>query len=225
MGCPRQSQPVGEETLTMKFYSEGLNSIQMQVLQTIAPFASERHFYLAGGTALAIFLRHRQSLDLDWFTPQPLLDPMGLAQALRQAGVPFSTGQTAPGTLHGQIEDLRVSFFEYRYPLLLPLVQWQEIGISLASLDDLACMKLSAIAQRGSKKDFFDIYALCQAHRSLEELLERYLQKFSVADISPVLYGLVYFDDAETEPDPLMLAETTWSQVKRTLRTWVKAIR
>ena len=83
MGCPRQSQPVGEEGLTMKFYSNGLTSTQMQVLQTITPFAAERHFYLAGGTALTIFLRHRQSLALDWFTPQRLLDPMGLAQALR----------------------------------------------------------------------------------------------------------------------------------------------
>jgi hypothetical protein len=224
MGCPRQSQPVGEESLTMKFYPDGLTSTQMQVIQMIAPFVSERHFYLAGGTALTIFLRHRQSLDLDWFTPQRLLDPMGLAQALRQAGVPFSTGQTAPGTLHGQIEDLRVSFFEYHYPLLSPLAHWQTPGIYLASLDDLACMKLSAIAQRGSKKDFFDIYALCQAHRSLEQLLERYLQKFSVTDIGPVLYGLVYYDDADAEPDPLMLNKITWLQVKSALRDWVKAI-
>jgi len=86
-------------------------------------------------------------------------------------------------------------------------------------------MKLSAIAQRGSKKDFFDAYALCSAHRPLEQMLELYQQKFSVTDISPVLYGLVYFDDADEERDPLLLQEIQWSQVKQAFRDWVKAIR
>jgi hypothetical protein len=209
----------------MTFYSDCLTSTQMQVMQAIAPLATERHFYLAGGTALAILLRHRRSLDLDWFTLQRLSDPMVLAQSLRDAGIQFSTDQTAPGTLHGQIAGVRVSFLEYRYPLLSPLVFWQETGVYLASLDDLACMKLSAIAQRGSKKDFFDMYALHRAHRPLEQLLQGYQQKYSVTDISPVLYGLVYYDDAEEDPDPLVLDKTTWSQVKSALRSWVKAIR
>lgn len=209
----------------MNFFTEGLSAEQLEVLKAIAPFATKRRFYLGGGTALAIYLSHRRSLDLDWFTPERLTDPMAFAQALRDAGLLFSTGQTAPGTLHGQIEEVRVSFMEFRYPLLSPLVHWQETGASLASLDDLACMKLSAIAQRGSKKDFYDVYALCSAHRPLAQMLELYQRKFSVTDISPVLFGLVYFDDAEEERDPLLLQKIQWSHVKQSFRNWVKAIR
>ena len=209
----------------MNFYTDGLAPEQIQVLQKVAPFAAARQYYLGGGTALAIFLHHRRSLDLDWFTPETFPDPMAFAQALRDAGIPFETDQTAPGTLHGRVEGVRVSFLEFRYPLLSPLVRWQETGASLASLDDLACMKLSAIAQRGSKKDFYDVYALCRAHLPLERMLALYQRKFSVADIGPVLYGLVYFDDAEEERDPLLLQEMQWSQVKQAFRDWVKAIR
>jgi len=212
-----QKQPVGNESPAMSFYPDSLTSTQLQVLRKIAPFAAERLFYLGGGTALAIFLRHRRSLDLDWFTQERFQDPMAFAQALRDAGIPFSTDQTAPGTLHGQVEDVRVSFLEFRYPLLSPLAHWEDTGAYLASLDDLACMKLSAIAQRGSKKDFFDVYPV-------EQMLELFQKKFSVTDISPVLYGLVYFDDANEEHDPLLLEETQWPQVKQAFRNWVMAI-
>jgi len=112
-----------------------------------------------------------------------------------------------------------------RYPLLSPVVPWPERGVNLASLDDLACMKLSAIAQRGAKKDFYDVYALCSQHQPLEHLLELYQKKFSVTDIGPVLYGLVYFDDADEEPDPVLLRPIQWSQIKKAFRNWVKVIK
>jgi Nucleotidyl transferase AbiEii toxin, Type IV TA system len=209
----------------VNFYVDGLTTSQIRVLNQIAPFATERQFYMGGGTALSIFLRHRRSVDLDWFTQERFEDPMAFAQALRDAAVPFLTSQTAPATLHGQVEDVRVSFMEFRYPLLSHLVYWPDIGAYLASLDDLSCMKLSAIAQRGAKKDFIDVYALCNTHRTLEEMLEMYQQKFSVTDIGPVLYGLVYFDDADEERDPLMLENIQWSDVKQAFRNWVKVIR
>jgi hypothetical protein len=138
----------------MNFYQDGLTSVQIQVLHMVASFVAERQYYLGGGTALAIFLRHRRSLDLDWFTLEGFTDPLVFAQDPREVGIPFSTEQTAPGTLHGQVEGVRVGFLEFHYPLLAPLVHWSDTGANLASLDDLACMKLAAIAQRGLKKDF-----------------------------------------------------------------------
>ena len=208
----------------MTFYSDGLVESQLEVLRKAGRWLSQRQFYLAGGTALAIYLRHRRSVDLDWFTMERLSDPIGFAQALRDEGIIFITDQTAPGTLHGQVSGVRVSFLEFRYPLLSPLAHWEEIDIHLASLDDLACMKLSAVAQRGSKKDFFDIYALCMQHRPLTELLELYRNKFSVTDIGPVIYGLAYFDDAESERDPLLLEKVNWEKVKQAIVKWVREI-
>ncbi len=72
----------------------------------------------------------------------------------------------------------------------------------MASLDDLACMKLAAVAQRGSRKDFIDVYTLVKSHKSLPELLSFYQKKYQIENITSVLMGLIYFDDAENEPDP-----------------------
>ena len=208
----------------MTYFKDGLDPKQLDVLGLIGEQMATWGFYLAGGTALAIYLKHRRSVDLDWFTGQSLGDAMVFAQRLRDAGIPFTTLQTAPGTLHGEILGLRLSFLEFRYPLLNPLNSWSEFGTQLASMDDLACMKLSAIAQRGSRKDFLDIYALCTAHRPLPELLPLYQKKFNVEDISPVLYGLVYFDNAEEQRMPVMLWDVRWSRVKSALRDWVREI-
>ncbi|HEY3116114.1 MAG TPA: nucleotidyl transferase AbiEii/AbiGii toxin family protein, partial [Chloroflexota bacterium] len=137
---------------------------------------------LVGGTALALYFGHRHSVDLDWFTGERIADPIRLAQDIRDEGVSLVTGQIELGTLYSSVSGVRVSFLEYRYPLLEPLTSWPEFGCLLASLDDLACMKLSAVAQRGSKKDFVDIYALGLNHRPVQDMLRLYQQKYSIAD-------------------------------------------
>jgi hypothetical protein len=157
LGGFRSKESLAGQAGAMSFHPEVLPEDQWTVLRLAGPVLAQHGYYLAGGTALAIHLGHRRSLDLDWFTAERLPDPMALAQSLRDEGIPFATGQTAPGTLHGQVQNVRMSRFEFRYPLLEALVLWEEVGMRLASLDDLACMKLSAIAQRGSRKDFYDL--------------------------------------------------------------------
>lgn len=208
----------------MKFHREALKGKQIQVLRQFGGHLQERGFYLGGGTALAIYFGHRVSVDLDWFTSTSMGDALVLAESLRRAGMNFTTTQTAPGTLHGSISGMRVTFLEFRYPLLHPLTKWKEMGCALASLDDLACMKLSAIAQRGQRRDFCDIYALGTRHRPLRECVGLYRRKFKVQDISPILYGLSYFDDAESEPMPRMLWKVQWRAIKKTIQEWVKEL-
>lgn len=115
-----------------------------------------------------------------------------------------------------------MSFFQFRYQLLEPLVLWPETGCHLASLEDLACMKLSAISQRGSRKDFVDLFALGRHGFSLQQMLAWYRAKFEVEDIAHLLYALVYFDDADVEPRPSMIWKVSWREVKETLREWVR---
>jgi hypothetical protein len=208
----------------MKFHLEGLTGKQIRVIGQIGQSMQERGFYLAGGTALSIYYGHRISVDLDWFLPGPMGDALVLAEWIRGAGPNFITEQTGPGMLHGTIQGVRVTFLEYRYPLLLPLTKWEKLGISLVALDDLACMKLSAIAQRGQRKDFCDIYFLGMKHRPLQDLLTLYRRKFKVKDISPVLYGLSYFDDVEGEPMPHLLLKVQWKTIKKTIQNWVKEL-
>jgi hypothetical protein len=85
-------------------------------------------------------------------------------------------------------------------------------------------MKLSAIAQRGHKKDFVDLYALGTKSFSLKQMLSFYQKKFSLRDIGHVLFALSYFDDAEKERMPMMLWKFQWNTMKKAIQTWVKAL-
>jgi len=205
-------------------HAEALSETQHSILPVLGPLASSRGFYLGGGTAVALHLGHRRSVDFDWFVHAKLDDPLVLAEQLRQSGLSVEKVQVAPGTLHALIKDVRVSFFEYPYPEIGDQSIWPEYSLGLASLDDLACMKLAAIAQRGSRKDFIDLHAIALQHRPLRDTLSLYQRKYSTNDIAHVLVGLTYFDDAEEEPSPDMLCDTPWDEVKRQFQLWVKTL-
>jgi hypothetical protein len=183
----------------------------------LGPLMNARGMYLAGGTAVALRLGHRQSVDLDWFSPSPIDNPRGLAADIRAAGAPFTTLSVDRGTLHGEALGVRVSLLEYRYPPLHCPENLPGVDCQVASLDDLAAMKLVAIAQRGAKKDFVDVYAL-GIRQTLGEALAAYRAKYSVDDVARVLYSLTYFDDAELDPMPLMLWKVGWEEIKSEIR-------
>src|SRR5262249_32955324 len=131
--------------------------------------------YLAGGVAVALRLGHRRSRDLDLFVPAS--DPVPLAQALASRGAHI--GSPAEGTPHPELAGVPASLLSYRYPLLSPPEVLPGIAVPVASLDDLECMKLAAIAGRGAARDFWDLHALLVArHRSLGEALDAYRRKY-----------------------------------------------
>ena len=98
-------------------------------------------------------------MDLDLFTGQSIDDPMDLARRMRDHGLQFAITDAGPGTLHGTADGVALGFLEYRYSLLEPPSYWAEYRCSVASIEDLACMKLSAIASCSAKRDFIDVYA------------------------------------------------------------------
>ena len=205
----------------MTWHPEVLALRQQRVLAQVGPLLARHRFYLAGGTAVALHLGHRRSVDLDWFTTERLSDPLGLAQDLREQGVAFVTGQLAPGTLHGTVRGVRLSLLEYRYALLAALRPWRG-GSRIASRADLAAMKLAAVAQRGAKKDFVDVYALGIRSCSLRQMVRWYQEKYAVQDLAHVLYSLAYFDDANRERMPRLLWDVTWGTMKETIRRWLR---
>lgn len=205
----------------MTLHEEVMSSVQREVLRRIGPLVEDMGFYLGGGTAVAIHIGHRRSEDFDWFVKDAIPDPMTLAEELRHRGVNVVTTDVARGTLHTDVDGVRVSFLEYRYPLLGELVPWREYGCSLAALEDLACMKLSALAGRGARKDFVDVYALGTTHFEPEEMLDLYRAKYSTEDLGHVLMSLGYFDDAEREEPPDMLWDVSWKEITRALEKWV----
>jgi hypothetical protein len=119
---------------------------------------------------------------------------------------------------------VRISLLEYRYPLLKRLVAVATFGCRLASLADLAAMKLVALAQRGSRKDFTDFYALGVRHTTLRQMLRWYREKYGAEDVAHVLYSLSYFEDADRERMPRMLWAVDWRKIKETLRQWQQTV-
>jgi hypothetical protein len=198
-----------------------LSPAARKVLSQIGPYLEDRHFYLGGGTALALYLGHRKSKDFDWFRKDPIKDPLRFGKDMQDTGIPIRFVQLDKGTLEGTVSRIRVSLIEYRYPLLQAVSHWTEMGMSIASIPDLAAMKLSAITQRGSKKDFIDILALSRIGMDLSAMLSAYQTKFKTREIGHVLYSLTYFDDADQERPPVMIWSLDWKTVKRTVKVWV----
>lgn len=173
-------------------------------------------FYLAGGTALALQIFHRKSLDLDFFTAKTF-KPEQIANELNSTFKPkVKVRSLGKGTLHINIGGSIVRLLEFKYPLL-DKTQKTINGIKLAGIKDIAAMKLSAIHGRGSKKDFIDIYFILKDLFSLAEIITFYKRKFSVLkeDVSLLLKSLTYFENAEEEPEPLLLKEADWKEIKK----------
>jgi predicted nucleotidyltransferase component of viral defense system len=179
------------------------------------------NFYLAGGTALALQLGHRKSIDFDFFSGSDF-SVDGIAQFVvrKLQGTVISE---SPGTLHADVSGVKLSFLAYAYPMLKPFQMLD--GIRLASVDDIAAMKIGAVSQRGSKKDFFDLYEILKK-LSFLAIKNDFLEKFGSERVScyHVLKSLFYFDDAEAEPDPISLNRTTWPSVKKFFLRYEKQI-
>ncbi|MCS6803663.1 MAG: nucleotidyl transferase AbiEii/AbiGii toxin family protein [Acidobacteriota bacterium] len=169
-------------------------------------------FYLAGGTALALHFGHRKSADLDFFSQQPFNEEELLrnVQRLRK----FLLVAKDRETLHTHIKGMKVSFLGYGYPLLFPLESF--LGIQIADPRDIACMKISAIAGRGTRRDFVDLFVASQQY-GLAHLMEAFKAKFASAhyNLIHVLKSLTFFEDAEKEPMPHMLIDLSWPEVKQ----------
>ena len=172
--------------------------------------------YLAGGTALALHIGHRVSVDFDFFT-QTKFDPQQVVQQLTILSMPFQLERTAPGTILGFVGATKFSLFEYAYPLLEKLITYD--GIALAHISDLAAMKLAAIGDRGTKRDFIDLYFIVKIHKhlSMDAVFQLYDEKFAVLHQNKLhlLKALMYFDDAETDRMPEMLHPVSWEEVKK----------
>ena len=224
MGAKGTSLHLAWEGSMNGLHPEILNEPQSALLSVLGPWASAKGFYLGGGTAVALYLGHRRSVDFDWFIGESIQDPLLLAGQLRECDPRLEGVQVAPGTLHAVIQGVRISFFAYPYPVIGEPTAWPEYSVGLASLDDLACMKLAAIAQRGSRKDFVDLHAIALNHKPIQVLLALYRRKYRTEDIAHILVGLTYFDDAEEEPMPIMLGGPSWDEVKRQFKVWTKAL-
>lgn len=168
-----------EDTL---WHSQVLPPHADQTLTVLSAQPALKQFYLAGGTALALHWGHRTSVDLDFFANDPVDENLLLSNLQHVPGI--TVIETRPETLHLHVSNTKVSFLGYHYPVLFPFRTYN--GIPVADPRDIAAMKLTAVASRGTKRDFVDLYVLSEEY-GLNELLTIFTRKFTQAD-----YNLIY---------------------------------
>jgi len=185
-----------------------------RTLRTLSQQDFMKPFYLAGGTGCALHIGHRRSHDFDFFS-RAEFEIFPIQNALRNLGR-FVADYSDAGTLVGRLDDTKISLFHYAYSLLEEAVDY--MGVRVASLVDIGCMKIDAISSRGTKRDFVDLYSV---HKNLGLDLHTFFGYFE-RKYGPdgfnrhhVLKSLVYFEDADKEPDPEMLADYSWAATKR----------
>lgn len=169
-------------------------------------------FYLVGGTALALKMGHRKSVDLDLFSNFSF-DTTQLLENL-SADFPFKLLFSANNTLKGSINKVQVDILAHRYPLVAEPVNVE--NISILSNEDIVAMKLNAITMSGQRvKDFIDIYYLLNTF-SVEEMIGFYKKKYSEYNDANVLKSLCWFDDVDLSDWPVLLEspQLNWKTVK-----------
>jgi len=192
------------------------------ILKSLKDVFTKYKAILAGGTACALHLGHRISMDLDFFTSMDFHIESVISE-IRKAGHSFQIISEGEGYLVGTIDGMKVSLFTYEYPFLEKTVIYE--GIRVAGVLDLASMKVIAISQRGTKRDFADLYGILQ-EVPFHKIASHMVKRFGKGRINPVHIGksLVYFSDADSHPEPEYVKgrDVSWEKIKSFFKSHVK---
>lgn len=168
---------------------------------------------LVGGTALALQLGHRKSIDLDYFGKIDV-EPESLRKILSETHSITIVQESKDINIY-LIDGIKVYFVNYRYSWIDAPVN--DNGVVLAGIKDIAAMKINAVIGRGTKKDFIDLFFLLRRF-TLQEMLDMYIQKYPEGSLFIAMKSLSYFEDAESDPMPVMLSPADWNTVKAKIR-------
>ena len=158
-------------------------------------FVNKFGFYLAGGTGLALQLGHRTSVDFDFYTPESF-NPEKVIENFKKIA-DIEVFMKAEDTLGLITKDgIEITFFKYTYPILLPFKKMGKIKV--ASIQDIAAMKMNAIVGRGTQRDFIDLYYILKEY-GMNNIINWTEEKFPHLSIELLLMSLVYYKDADED--------------------------
>ena len=197
-------------------FKEAVDTTTLGLLVSLQSRQYLRGFYLAGGTALALYNGHRKSVDIDLFSDFSF----DVGQMLENLVQDYSIAllYSAPNTIRGVIADIEIDIISHRYHLIDDPVR--EDGIKILSEQDIVAMKLNAIITSGQRiKDFIDLYFLLDKY-DLKTMLSCYQRKYEQRNDSLVLKSLIYFDDVEESDWPVLIKQPDlkWKDVKRKIQ-------
>jgi len=165
----------------------------LELLNKIMRDTRLQDFYLVGGTALALTLGHRKSIDIDLFTKENFVAEELLQYLTNNYG--FTLDKISDATVLGYIDNVKIDLIHYNYEMYKPLME--ENGIRMASIEDIAPMKLTAIGLSGHRlKDFVDI-AFLSTKLSLNDMLKSFEYKYPRTNTMIAIRGLSYFNDID----------------------------
>jgi len=202
-------------------YTQTLAPQTLELIQTLQEEPLLQGFYLVGGTALALQIGHRISVDIDLFTRNDYDVDDVLNLFIRKYG--FQRSYQRGKTLKGTIDEVMVDLIRHDYEELQII---ESNRIRMLSAKDISAMKLNAITGDGTRiKDFVDVYFLLDQF-SLEEMVEFYKTKYQQDDGLMILRSLVYFDDVDLAEWPRLFREVslTFEQVKKRITDAVKPL-
>ena len=177
----------------------------------------KQHFALAGGTSLALQLKHRHSVDLDIFSPTPI-DTRTLELTLTaNANLTFELANSNKNMLFTFINSIKCDFIHEPSKLLQPFMV--NDAINYFSIADIAAMKMHTICGRGKKKDFFDVYVLTE-NFGWQQMLEWFVNKYDESQLYFLHRSIHYFEDANDDPNIKGIApyNKTWEEIKEFIR-------
>lgn len=180
-------------------------------------------WYFAGGTALALQVGHRRSLDLDFFISQKTFVLNEVTRHFTKSRWKINIARE--GTIYAELGGVKVSFIAY--PFFIPKKPFCLYGnISILQPIDIAVMKIIAISQRGRKRDFVDLYWCATQKEPLLEIIKKLPYQYPAVahNYHHILKSLVYFIDADSDPMPKVFFETDWKEIKKYFKREVPRI-
>ncbi len=186
----------------------------LDLLKSLQQLSLFKDLRLVGGTALALQIGHRHSIDLDFFGH---IEASGLeiVSTLEEQGYNVSLEHDTKPIKMMFVNGIKIDVVNYKFPWIDVIVE--DENVRMAGRKDIAAMKLSALTGRGTRKDFVDIYFLLKEF-SLKQMFELYEQKYRDAPLYTVFRSLAYFVDAEEQPMPEMLIPVNWEEIKSTIQ-------
>ena len=185
------------------------------LLKKISEGVSIDDYYMIGGTALSLQLGLRESYDFDFCVKSQFNNEILLSELKNIGNVEVLQNQK--GTCDVLLNGVQVSFFYYTNKVIKDFVKAEEMPkLKIASVLDIAVMKIVAIGGRGAKKDFFDLYNIIEkCNITIDELVEGLIQKCGDnINYVNIIMGLSYFEDAEDEILPDTFVNYDWQKIK-----------
>jgi hypothetical protein len=215
----REEHEFPEKVLrSMIAHPESVSTELLETLFALADLESLSKAALGGGTSLALVFGHRKSIDIDLFLTDTF-DSIQLQESLAQRFTDISVMNRTTGSLSVVTGGVKIDILLHSYPILHEHSTLD--GVRCLSLPDMAAMKINAVTNRGSKKDFSDLLLLHENGIPLPAALDFFCEKYGPAGRFLAIRSLAWFEDAEEEPDPVYLNGWRWLEVRERMERLV----